>query len=209
MTLHRLSKLARTGLAAALACSLHTAACAEPATGETQAEAAPSAPSSAEVIRSEAHYAIPNVTLTRDDNVKVRFPAELDDGRPVALTFIYTSCNNICPVLSRVFVKVQAKLGGQADKVHLVSITLDPQYDTPARLAEYARKLKAGQHWNHYTGNLSDIVKLEKAFKNYWGDKMNHLPVFLVRPAPGKPWVRLQGLLSADDIIRELGLASN
>jgi protein SCO1/2 len=156
------------------------------------------------VARSEVNYQIPDVTAVREDGKKVSFLKELDDGRPVMVNFIYASCSAICPVLSHVFAKVQTKLGADAKKVHMVSVSIDPENDTPAKLVEYAKKFKAGRQWNHYTGTLEASIAIQKAFDAYRGDKMNHTPLTLIRGAPGKPWVRLDGFASPDGVIKEL-----
>ncbi|MGZ4997472.1 MAG: hypothetical protein ACXV8J_06535, partial [Methylobacter sp.] len=52
--------------------------------------------------RAEEFYSIPNLKILRQDGVTTTFPEELDDGRPVILNFIFTSCAAICPVSSRV-----------------------------------------------------------------------------------------------------------
>ncbi len=52
---------------------------------------------------STVDIAVPPLTLLRDDGKKVSLPHELDDGRPVVLNFIYTTCPGICPVMSQVF----------------------------------------------------------------------------------------------------------
>jgi protein SCO1/2 len=154
----------------------------------------------------ELKVVLPDMYLTRQDGSKAKIPNEFDDGKPVVLTFIYTSCKAVCPIMSHVMKGVQDKLGDQANKIHMVSITLDPEFDTPERLTEYAHQLEAGPQWIHYTGLNSDIVKLERAFDIYRGDKMNHLTVFFVRRAPGEPWIKFVGFVSPDSIINELGL---
>jgi protein SCO1/2 len=170
------------------------------------AMAAPAA-GSAGAKRAEAEYRIPALALVRQDGKKVTLPGELDDGRPVILNFMYTSCTAICPVTSQVFAQVQEKLAAEKDKLHMLSISIDPEYDTPARLDSYAKKLGAGSQWNFYTGTPEASVNAQKAFDAYRGDKMNHVPVTYLRAAPGKPWVRLDGLRSPDDIVKEyLGL---
>ncbi len=151
-------------------------------------------------------YAFPQVKLTREDGKEVQFPAEVDDGRSVVMTFIFTTCRTICPIMSHVFANLQKKLGANVDQVHMVSITIDPEYDTPARLADYAKSLKAGKQWNHYTGDLKSIIRVEKAFDVYAGDKMNHLQVYYLRSRGSDQWVRLQGYIDADDLLRELAL---
>ena len=113
------------------------------------------------------------------------------------------ACAAICPLLSHVFASTQTKLGKEADKVHLVSVSIDPEQDTPARLSEYAKKFKAGKGWQFYTGTTKASIDLQKAFNTFRGDKMNHLQLIFYRVTPGKPWVRLEGFASADDLIRE------
>ena len=161
------------------------------------------APAASSYQRSEAAYEVPDVMLVRQDGKKVSLKKELNDGRPVFLNFIYASCTTLCPVLSHVFSKTQEQLGKERDKVHLVSISLDPENDTPAKLIEYGKKFKAGAHWQHYTGTKQDSVTVQKAFDAYRGDKMNHTPTTFLRASPGKAWVRLDGFLSPDDLIRE------
>jgi protein SCO1 len=149
------------------------------------------------------HYAVPPVTLIRDDGKTVSLLQEMNDGRPVLLNFIFTSCGSTCPLMSQVFAQFQRKLGADARQVHLMSISIDPEEDTPARLAEYARKFGAGPEWQHYTGTLDASLAAQKAFDMYRGDKMSHAPVTLMRAAPGQPWRRIDGLATPDDLLRE------
>jgi protein SCO1/2 len=156
-----------------------------------------------DVRRSPAQFAVPHVTLVRDDGKSVDLAAELDDGRPVVVNFIYTSCTTICPMSSQVFEQFQEDLGSARDSVHLVSISIDPEQDTPARLRAYAAQFHAAKSWNHYSGTLAASVAVQRAFNAYRGDKMSHVPLVLVRAAPGKPWIRLEGFARADDLIAE------
>jgi protein SCO1 len=155
------------------------------------------------VRRSLANYPIPDVVLVRDDGRKVRLRDELDDGRPVFLNFVFTTCTTICPMSSALFEQFQSALGGDSTRVHLVSVSLDPEQDIPARLAAYARKFHAGPQWQHYTGTVEASIAVQRAFDAYRGDKMNHQPLTLVRMAPGLPWARLEGLAAPADLLKE------
>lgn len=157
----------------------------------------------ADVRRSVSDYAIPNVTLVREDGKRVELAAELDDGRPLVMNFIYTSCTTICPMNSQVFEQFQDDLGDVGGSVHLVSISIDPEQDTPARLRAYAAQFHAGKGWNHYSGTVAASIAVQRAFNAYRGDKMSHVPLTLVRAAPGKPWVRFDGFARADDLMAE------
>jgi protein SCO1 len=158
---------------------------------------------SLDLHRSVTQYALPRVTLTREDGKRVDLATELNDGRPVVLNFIYTSCTTICPMSSEVFEQFQDKLGAARESVHLVSISIDPEQDTPARLRAYAAQFHAGKGWNHYSGNVESSVLVQRVFNAYRGDKMAHVPLTLVREAPGKPWVRFDGFANSEDLLAE------
>ncbi len=146
-------------------------------------------------------YAVPAVRLVREDGKVVSLPEEMNDGRPVVLNFIFTSCTSICPLMSSAFEQFDHRLGPDAARVHLMSISIDPEHDTPARLLDYARKFHAGPEWQHYTGTLDASVAAQRAFDVYRGGKMSHSAVTLMRAAPGKPWLRIEGLATPDDLL--------
>lgn len=155
------------------------------------------------IVRSTVNYVVPPVNLVRDDGKPVLLTEELNDGRPVFMNFIFTTCTAICPLASHTFSQLQRKLGGERDKVHMVSISIDPEQDTPSHLAEYAKKYQAGPQWQHYTGSMEASLAVQRAFDAYRGDKMNHSALTLLRTAPGKPWLRVDGFATADDLLRE------
>lgn len=153
--------------------------------------------------RSIRKYAVPAVRLVRDDGKVVSLADEMTDGRPIVLNFIFTTCGSICPLMSSMLARFERRLGADADKVHLMSISIDPEEDTPARLREYARKFHAGLAWQHYTGTLAASIAAQRAFDVYRGGKMNHSAVTLMRAAPGKPWLRIEGFVTPDDLMRD------
>lgn len=155
--------------------------------------------------RTIVNYAVPNVTLRRDDGVAVGLPRELDDGRPVVLNFVFTSCTSICPMSSQTLALLQERLGKDRDSVRIVSVSIDPEQDSPERLHEYAQHFNAGKSWHFYTGSLNDSVVVQRAFDVFRGEKMAHTAVTLVRSAPGKDWVRFDGFVSAGELYSELG----
>lgn len=161
----------------------------------------PTAPS---YKRSEISYNVPSVSVIRQDAKSLDFSKEVNDGRIVVLNFVYASCSAICPMLSYVFAKAQHQLGGDASKVHFVSVSLDPENDTPSQLVEYAKKFNAESGWDHYTGTLASSIAIQKAFDSYRGDKMNHLPITLIRGRAGQTWLRLEGFTKPDDLLREI-----
>jgi protein SCO1 len=147
-------------------------------------------------------YQVPTVQLVRDDGKGVLLSDEMDDGRAVFLNFIFTSCTSVCPLSSKNFSDFERELGAERPRVHLISISIDPEQDTPARLRDYARKFHAGPEWQHYTGTQAASVAAQQAFGTFGGAKMDHTPVTLVRVAPGEPWVRIDGLMTAAELLQ-------
>jgi protein SCO1 len=180
---------------------------ARPASGQgasVRAGASAAAPSADAIRRNLVEVAIPELKMVRQDGAQVSLDKELNDGRPVVLSFVYTSCTTICPISSQEFSLLQERLGKDRERVHLVSISIDPEQDTPARLREYARHFRAGKEWDYYTGDAAASVKAQLAFGVYRGDKMGHIPVTLLRTAPGNQWVRLDGFATAEQMYAEL-----
>jgi protein SCO1/2 len=119
------------------------------------------------------------------------------------LNFIFTKCTTICPVLSATFTQLQEKLGEESQDVKMVSISIDPEYDTPEKLQAYAQRFNAGPNWQFLTGEMADIVAIEKAFDAYRGAKMSHEPLTYIKASESSSWVRLEGIASAEDIMNE------
>jgi protein SCO1/2 len=84
--------------------------------------------------------------------------AELD-GRPWVAGFIFTRCPDVCPAVTTQMKRVQDGLA-HAGGAPLVSFSVDPAYDTPERLDEYARRYGATPTWHFLTGDRAAIARL-------------------------------------------------
>ena len=153
--------------------------------------------------RSTASYTVPDVTLVNQDKQKVSLTELLDSEQPVMLNFIFTSCTAICPAMSATFASVQKKLGSDSEKLLMISVSIDPEYDTPDALSAYAIRFKAGPQWEFLTGSLDDSVSVQKAFDADRGDKMNHSPMTLMRATRNSKWIRYEGFATADELAIE------
>lgn len=153
-------------------------------------------------VSSASQYLVPAVRLVRDDGKLISLPAEMNDGRPVVLNFIFTTCSSICPLMSQTFAQFDSQLGADRERVHLMSISIDPEEDTPARLHEYAQKFHAGPEWQHYTGTVAASLAVQRAFNAWSVDKMSHTPLTLLRAAPGRPWLRIEGFVTPRELLQ-------
>jgi protein SCO1/2 len=152
----------------------------------------------------QSAYETPDVRLLGHDGQEHSLVALLDSGKPVMLNFIFTSCTTICPVMTSTFREVERQLGPDREQVQLVSISIDPENDTPTRLAEYAHARGAGEPWAFLTGDLTSIRQTQVAFDAYRGNKMNHVPITFLRASPDEPWLRIDGFAAASDNWRVL-----
>jgi protein SCO1 len=95
-------------------------------------------------------------------------PVKLTDyrGKVVALTFIFTLCADTCPVLTPMMSFVQDQLGSDfGEKIHFVSITVDPERDTPEVLKEYAQAFGANlSGWSFLTGTPDAIRDVTRRY---------------------------------------------
>jgi len=153
--------------------------------------------------RSLVSINIPDVVLEDADGVKLPLATVLGGDKPVMLNFIFTTCGTICPVMSAVFATVREDLGADGERIRMVSISIDPEQDTPSVLREYAKKLDAGPGWVFLTGRLADIITVQQAFGAFRGNKMTHQPFTFLRSSPASQWVRIGEIVSADNLERE------
>jgi protein SCO1/2 len=153
--------------------------------------------------RSLQEYQVPDVVLIDADARPVRLRALLATKDPVMLNFIFTTCGAICPVMSQTFSEVPAKLGAQAGSVRMISISIDPETDTPEKLKAYSKAYGATANWRFLTGRLEDVKAVQLAFNSYRGDKMSHDPLTLLHAPADKRWVRIDGFASSDSLAAE------
>jgi len=158
---------------------------------------------SSAIKRSVIEPRIPHTTLVRDDGAKVDISTELDRQGPIYLNFVYTSCGSVCPVLSQTFSVLADRLGPDRSKVRMISLSIDPEYDTPPRLAAYRQQFGADAAWRFYTGSLEASAAMQRAFGVLSRDKMNHPVATFYRPAADRAWVRIDGFASPEQLEAE------
>jgi len=107
--------------------------------------------------------------FTLTDERGLVFTEEGLRGHPTIVNFVFTRCDTICPVISMKMERLQHRLSDRrAESIKLVSITVDPKHDTPAKLAEYAARFNARpEKWRFLTGDVEKVRSLvEGPFMN-------------------------------------------
>ena len=123
------SKPVRGLLAGVVAASLASHLCAEPPAVDPLAPRRP---------------AMPDPNLVNQKGDKVHLYSDLMKGRVVALSFIFTSCPKVCAMIGINLGQLQSELGPlQGKEISLISITIDPENDTPAKLKKWGKQFQA------------------------------------------------------------------
>ena len=166
----------------------------------------------------EAGSLLPDYTLTNELGRVIRL-SEFR-GQVLAFTFIFTRCPypDFCPRMTDLFARAQKSLAGQPDaptNVKFLSISFDPEHDTPELLRTYAERHNYNpSHWTLATGAWDQLEPLTGHFGLLFGrdvppEKMEHnLRTVVVRPSgkiqaiiPSNEW-------QSEDLIREIRAAA-
>jgi protein SCO1/2 len=149
------------------------------------------------------NYTVPDVTLVNQTGAKVKLMSIVNSGKPVMMDFVFTTCTTICPVLSAGFSNFQNKMGPAAGEVQLISISIDPENDTPRKMKEYLKRFDARPGWDFLTGSRKDIDKVISTFNAAASNKMSHLPLILIRTPVANTWVRINGFIGTAELMDE------
>jgi len=104
----------------------------------------------------EAYFA--NLSVVSHDGKELRFYDDLIKGKIFLISFIFTSCRDMCPLATARLAELQAQLGDSMGRdIFFYSLSIDPDTDTPERLRQYAETFGAGPGWLFLTGTAADI----------------------------------------------------
>ena len=108
---------------------------------------------------------IPNLPVVTQDGKTVRFYDDLVKGKIVIISFIYTRCTDICPLTTARLAQLEEKLGDVVGRdIFILSMSVDPENDTPQRLKEYSQAFQTGPGWTFVTGKLDEIRAINFKF---------------------------------------------
>lgn len=135
-------------------------------------------------------YFTDSVLLTHESE-PLRFYSDVLAGRTVVVNFMFTSCKDACPMINHQLMQVADQLNGRLGKdIFFVSVSVDPEVDTPAVMADYRAKLEAPDGWYFLTGD-AEALELVGGRMGQVFDKDAHLTALLVGNTKTGRWRKL------------------
>ena len=149
-----------------------------------------------------ARFEIPDVKVSDQRGREVRFYSDLIKGRVVVISFFFTSCTLVCPMQGRALARLRAQLGPRLGKdVFLISVSKDPQTDTPARLKRWGADFGVARGWTLVTGAEGAMKKLVWDFTGEPLGPQLHTPFILIGNDRTGAWVEAEGLSPAEELV--------
>jgi protein SCO1 len=150
-----------------------------------------------------------NVEVTTQDGRTLRFYADVMKGKILLINFFFTECDAVCPLMTENLVRVQELLAPRVGTdIFMVSITLQPEHDTPEMLAAYARTYGVGPGWLFLTGKRSDIELLRHRLgfvdsdPTQDADLEQHIGTVRIANEPLRRWAMCPALLDPAALVR-------
>lgn len=144
---------------------------------------------------------LPDIALVTMHKRPTTLARELDTEQPLWLNFVFTTCSTTCSMQTAVLAALQARLQREQRAAKFLSLTIDPDGDTPEQLAAFASRFGVqAASWQFCTGRYEDLLLPQRAFDVYRGSKAAHPPVVLLRAARGAPWWRVTGFPTPEDL---------
>jgi len=156
---------------------------------------------SVEAARWGKEY-VPNVPVVTQDGKTLNFYDDLIKDKIVVLSFIYTSCKDICPLATARLGEAQDKLADRLGRdIFFYSISIEPERDTPQRLKEYADAFHAGPGWLFLTGLPEDIQLIRHKFGDRRPDLGDHRNDVVLGNGSSGEWQRENALGDLDHFV--------
>jgi protein SCO1/2 len=155
--------------------------------------------------QTEARQNIPDVELVDQDGKTVHLYSDLVRGRVAALSFVFTTCTTICPLIGANLGRLQTELGQSLGKdISLISVSVDPATDTPQRMKAWGAQFGAKAGWSLLTGDKETVNQLLRIVGLYTPDIQSHSPFLLLVNDRTGDWTRVNAIETPPPKIAEI-----
>lgn len=170
---------------------------AKPKAGATPATAPASGPAVQTLDGSgtrDARAYFTDTDLLTQDGKQVQFYSDVLKDKVVVINVVFTNCEDACPLITRKLKEVRDGLGEPlARKVHFVSITSDPERDTPQSLKDFAGKNEADDpNWTFLTGSRANIDAVLTRLGQLSRSPEEHSTLLIAGDVANKRWSKIR-----------------
>jgi len=163
--------------------------------------AADSKEAAAPAVRGAEKY-FTDVILVDQNGQRQRLYSDLMKGKTVVINAMFTSCTGSCPVMAARLERVQAWLGSRlGEEVHILSISVDPERDTPESMKAFGEGFQARPGWFFLTGEKDKLEVALRKLGQYVDDPEAHQNILLIGNEPTGLWKKAMGMAPAEDLI--------
>jgi cytochrome oxidase Cu insertion factor (SCO1/SenC/PrrC family) len=138
---------------------------------------------------------------------EVAFYSDVLRDKVVLINFIFTQCTDSCPTQTARVAEVQSLLGERVGHgVSLVSISVDPEHDTPQALRDYAARFGAGDGWVFLTGSKADVDDVLRRLAQLTPTRESHSTLFILGNVTTGHWIKVHPDAAPAEIARQVRL---
>jgi protein SCO1/2 len=152
---------------------------------------------------------IPNLPVVTQDGETLRFYDDLIKDKVVVISFIFTSCPDLCPLTTARLAEVRDMLGDAVGRdIFFISLTVDPEHDTPERMKAFADAFHAGEGpgWRFVTGRPEDIKLINRRFGDRSAERglSDHRNEIVIGNGATGDWTRNSALGDIEEVVRDI-----
>ena len=145
---------------------------------------------------------VPDIEVVNQYGQHVRFNSQVVEGRIAIVTGFFTNCSSMCPFTQEKLAQVAKLLGPRLGKdVVIVSVSVDAENDTPARMKEWGEKFHIGPGWTLLSGNRAEVDTLLKSLGLFVELRQRHQSALMIGSA-ATGWVRISSWTPSEKLAR-------
>src|SRR6476660_5277907 len=145
---------------------------------------------------------VPDIKVINQDGRHVRFNSQVVDGRIAIVTGFFTNCSSMCPFTQEKIAQVAKLLGQRLGKdVVIVSVSVDPENDTTARMKNWAEKFHIGRGWTLLSGNRAEVDTLLKSLGLFVELPQRHQSALMIGSTT-TGWVRISSWTPSEKLAK-------
>jgi len=133
----------------------------------------------------------------------MRLYSDVMKDKVVVINSFFASCNASCPAMSKSLAALQSRFADRLGRdLVLVSITVDPEHDTPAKLRAYAQRWQARRGWYFLTGSKANVDAALKKLGQYVEEPSAHMNIIVIGNERTGLWKKAFGLAPSDELAK-------